>query len=61
MSVVSDKPYVPVPPWHGTIWPRALNLYMPRYLRRRFGVAKVDIVGVEKFEQVSGLPRVMAF
>ncbi len=47
-SVVSDKPYVPVLPYHGTLWPRALNLYFPRYLRRRYGTAKVDIVGAEK-------------
>jgi 1-acyl-sn-glycerol-3-phosphate acyltransferase len=48
MSVVSDKPYVPVPPYHGTLWPRALNWYFPRYLRRRYGTAKVEIVGAEK-------------
>src|SRR5438552_7695783 len=47
-SVVSDKPYVPVPPYHGTLWPRALNLYIPRYLRRRYGTAKVEIVGADK-------------
>ena len=47
-SVVSDKPYVPVLPYHGTLWPRALNLYFPRYLRRRYGVSKVDVVGAEK-------------
>ena len=47
-SVVSDKPYVPVPPYRGTLWPRALNLYFPRYLRRFFGTTKIDIVGAEK-------------
>src|SRR4051812_944217 len=47
-SVVSDKPYVPVPPYHGTVWPRALNLYFPRYLRRRYGTAKIEIVGADK-------------
>src|SRR3954471_5222919 len=47
-SVVSDKPYVPVLPYHGTLWPRALNLYFPRYLRRRYGTAKIDIVGADK-------------
>ena len=47
-SVVSDKPYVPVPPYHGTLWPRALNLYIPRYLRRRYGTAKVEIAGADK-------------
>src|SRR3954471_19021693 len=47
-SVVSDKPYVPVLPFHGTLWPRALNLYFPRYLRRRYGTTNIDIVGAEK-------------
>jgi 1-acyl-sn-glycerol-3-phosphate acyltransferase len=47
-SVVSDKPYVPVLPYHGTLWPRALNFYFPRYLRRRYGTAKVDVVGADK-------------
>jgi 1-acyl-sn-glycerol-3-phosphate acyltransferase len=47
-SVVSDKPYVAVTPYHGTLWPRALNLYIPRYLRRRYGVAKVEITGADK-------------
>ena len=47
-SVVSDKPYVPVPPYHGTLWPRMLNLYFPRYLRRRYGTAGIEVVGAEK-------------
>jgi len=47
-SVVSDKPYVPVLPYHGTLWARALNLYLPRYLHRRYGTGKVEIVGAEK-------------
>jgi 1-acyl-sn-glycerol-3-phosphate acyltransferase len=47
-SVVSDKPYVPSPPYHGTLWPRLINAYMPRYLRRRYRLGKVDVVGGEK-------------
>src|SRR5436190_11540402 len=47
-SVVSDKPYVPVPPYHGTLWPRILHGYIPRYLRRRYGTSKVEIVGAKK-------------
>lgn len=47
-SVVSDKPYVPVPPYHGTLWPRLLNSFIPRYLRRRYGTGEVRIVGAEK-------------
>ena len=40
--------YHPVPPYHGMFWPRVLNLYFPRYLRRRYGITKVEIVGAEK-------------
>src|SRR3954471_16565310 len=47
-SVVSDKPYVPVLPYHGTLWLRVLSLYFPRYLHRRYGTTKVEIVGAEK-------------
>src|SRR5215471_16641368 len=47
-GVVSDKPYVPVPPYHGTVWPRVMNWYIPRYLHRRYGTAKIDIAGDEK-------------
>lgn len=49
-SVVSDKPYVPVLPYHGTFWARLLNWYMPRHLRRRYGVDRVTIDGVEKLQ-----------
>lgn len=47
-SVVSDKPYVPVPPYRGTLWPRAMYHYVPRYLRFRYGINKVEIVGADK-------------
>ena len=47
-TVVSDKPYVPVPPYRGTLWPRAMYLYVPRYLRLRYGTVKVEIVGADK-------------
>ncbi|MCE9592487.1 MAG: 1-acyl-sn-glycerol-3-phosphate acyltransferase [Planctomycetes bacterium] len=46
--VVSAKPYVPVPPYHGTLWPRAMNLYIPRFLRRRYGLTKMEVVGADK-------------
>jgi 1-acyl-sn-glycerol-3-phosphate acyltransferase len=47
-SVVSDKPYVPVLPYHGKVWPRALNLLFRRYLRRRYRLTQLNIVGAEK-------------
>ena len=54
MSVVSDKPYVPVPPYHGMLWPRALNMYFPRYLRRRYGTRGIEIAGAEKLRASIG-------
>jgi 1-acyl-sn-glycerol-3-phosphate acyltransferase len=48
MNVLSDKPYTPTPPYHGTLWPRLLNLYFPRYLRRRYGTTQIQITGSEK-------------
>jgi 1-acyl-sn-glycerol-3-phosphate acyltransferase len=47
-SVVSDKPYVPVTPYHGKAWPRALNLIFRSYLRRRYGLKELAFVGTEK-------------
>lgn len=47
-GVVSDQPYVPVPPYHGTLWPRLLNLYFPHFLRKKYGMTTVKVVGAEK-------------
>lgn len=47
-SVVSDKPYVPVPPYRGTLWPRVMSWYAPRYMRRHYGIARVEVVGADK-------------
>src|SRR4051812_35890937 len=30
------------------LWPRALNWYFPRYLRRRYGTQRIDVEGAEK-------------
>ncbi|MDB5298166.1 MAG: plsC 2 [Phycisphaerales bacterium] len=45
---VSDQPYVPVLPYRGQLWPRALNRYLPRYLRRRYGMVGVRVVGADR-------------
>ena len=47
-TVVSDQAYVPVLPYHGTLWPRAIIQYAPRYMRRVYGTTKVEIVGADK-------------
>jgi len=48
MEVVSDKKYVPVPPYAGTWWPRALGLLLPGYLRKRYGLDRVEMRRVDR-------------
>jgi 1-acyl-sn-glycerol-3-phosphate acyltransferase len=48
INLVVDKPYVPVPPHRGWIWPRLLQLYVPRLLRKAYGVEKVQCVSAER-------------
>jgi len=50
-NIVIDKPYVPVPPYHGRIWPRILSLYAPRMLRKKYGVVHVECVNAERLKQ----------
>jgi 1-acyl-sn-glycerol-3-phosphate acyltransferase len=50
-NIVIDKPYVPVPPHRGRIWPKILTLYLPRLLRRKFGVVQVDCANAERLAQ----------
>src|SRR4051794_40999045 len=47
-NLVSEKPYVPVPPHRGRIWPAILQWYVPRLLRKSYGVTNVDCLNVER-------------
>jgi len=47
-NVVIDKPYEFVPPHRGRWWPWFLQRFVPRRLRRKYGVAAVECQGVEK-------------
>jgi 1-acyl-sn-glycerol-3-phosphate acyltransferase len=47
-NVVIDKPYVFVPPHRGRWWPWFLRRFVPRRLRRKFGIVAVECQGVEK-------------
>ena len=47
-AVVIDKPYVPVPPHRGRIWPAILSRYVPRLLRKKHGVVKVEFLHAER-------------
>ncbi len=47
-NVVIDKPYKFVPPSRGAFWPAVLKFYVPRLLRRSYGVSEVKVAGVER-------------
>jgi 1-acyl-sn-glycerol-3-phosphate acyltransferase len=49
-NIVIDKPYVPVPPHRGNLWPKLLSFYAPRMLRKKFRVERVDIVHEERLK-----------
>jgi 1-acyl-sn-glycerol-3-phosphate acyltransferase len=47
-NIVIDKPYVPVPPYRGRIWPRLLTLYVPHMLRKKFGITQVKTLNADR-------------
>jgi len=48
--IVIDKPYVPVPPSRGRTWPALLSPYIPRLLRKRYGVTHVECLHAERLK-----------
>lgn len=47
-SIVLDKPYRFVPPDHGTLGPRLIGMYLPRYLDRSHGIVDITFHGTER-------------
>jgi 1-acyl-sn-glycerol-3-phosphate acyltransferase len=47
-NIVIDKPYVPVPPYHGKLWPRLLTFWVPRMLRKKYGVTRVTCLHADR-------------
>src|SRR6185369_17397847 len=50
-NVIVEKPYRFVPPHHGMIWPRLMQLTLRRRLRKEFGIVEVECHGVDKLRQ----------
>ncbi len=50
-NIIIDKPYVPVPPHHGRMWPRLLSLYVPGLLRRKYGIARTEFVNADRLRE----------
>lgn len=47
-DIVIDKPYVPVPPHRGWLWPAVLQRLLPRRLRKSYGIERVETVYAER-------------
>jgi 1-acyl-sn-glycerol-3-phosphate acyltransferase len=43
-NIVIDKPYTPVLPHRGRLWPRLLAWYVPRMLRVKYGVTRIEFL-----------------
>jgi len=50
-NIVIDKPYVPVPPYRGRFWPMLLTLFVPRMLRKNYGITHVNCVHADRLTQ----------
>lgn len=50
-NIIIDKPYVPVPPYRGRIWPKLLSWYVPRALRKKYGIARIEFVNSDRLRQ----------
>ncbi|WP_428938185.1 1-acyl-sn-glycerol-3-phosphate acyltransferase [Fontivita pretiosa] len=51
IDLVSERPYVPVPPYHGRLWPALLMRIVPWYLRKQYGVHRVQCVNAERLAE----------
>ncbi|MCH2210212.1 MAG: 1-acyl-sn-glycerol-3-phosphate acyltransferase [Fuerstiella sp.] len=52
--VVADAAYEFIPPHHGKIWPRLLNILTPYFLNTRYGVTKVELRGEDSLRSLHG-------
>jgi 1-acyl-sn-glycerol-3-phosphate acyltransferase len=50
-NIVIDKPYVPVPPYHGRIWPKILSHYAYRMLRKKYGIVDIECVNADRLKE----------
>lgn len=50
-KVVFDEPYEFVPPYHGKFWSWAVGVYLPRLVRKRFGINGWTTHGLEHLRE----------
>jgi hypothetical protein len=47
-NIVIDKPYVPVLPHKGRIWPALLSLYVPHLLKKKYAIDPVECLRTDR-------------
>ncbi|MCG8586010.1 MAG: 1-acyl-sn-glycerol-3-phosphate acyltransferase [Pirellulales bacterium] len=47
-QIIIEKPYEFIPPHRGTWWPAILKYYLPRFLRKKYGLERVECRDVDK-------------
>lgn len=47
-NIIIDKPYTPIPPYHGKIWPTLLTWYVPTLIRKKYGIVEAKCVHAER-------------
>jgi hypothetical protein len=47
-NIVIDKPYVPVLPHKGRIWPALLSLYVPHLLKKKYAIDHVECLRTDR-------------
>lgn len=47
-ALIIDKPYEFIPPRYSGFWHRVVRCFLPRVMRKSYGIASVECVGAEK-------------
>ncbi len=47
-NIIIDKPYRFVPPVESRFWPGVLKAFLPSYLKKSFGIGRVEFRGLER-------------
>jgi 1-acyl-sn-glycerol-3-phosphate acyltransferase len=50
-NIVIDKPYKPVPPYRGRIWPSLMTMYVPHLLKKKYGITSVECINADLLKQ----------
>jgi len=49
-AIIVEEPYKFIPPVYGNFWPELIQLYLPRYLRKAYGVHSMESRHVERLQ-----------